>query len=343
MKSQKFLEKDQVGAIVALHNNNLSQRQIAQQLNIAQSTVNMWIQRYKSEGSKYTPRPKARMGRPRKTGKRTNNILKREIELQPTLSAKELIVMHPELLSNVSERTIQRRLQLDLGLPSRQAAKKPLLTKKMKKARMDFCKAHLHWTEEDWKQVLFSDESSFLTIRSRTKGVRRPVGSNRFDPKYTVKTVKHPPSVMVWGCFSSYGRGNLYFLPKNATMNGQRYLEMLKEKLPTSMTVHNTSIFQHDGAPCHRSKIVSNWLKTNKYRVLEWPGNSPDLNPIENLWQIIKNKLEAHDTNSLPTLIEKIKLVWCLEISVDLCQNLVASMPNRIKMVIANKGEMTKY
>jgi hypothetical protein len=105
-------------------------------------------------------------------------------------------------LATVSERTIQRSLQKDLKMPSRRAAQKPLLTEKMKKKRMAFCKVYQHWTAEDWSNVMYSDESTFRCIRSISTKVRRPSGSNQYDSRYTVKTVKHPDSVMIWGCFS---------------------------------------------------------------------------------------------------------------------------------------------
>ena len=87
-------------------------------------------------------------------------------------------------------------------------------------------------------------------------------------------------------------------------MNGQQYLAMLKEKISLTMSLHETTTFMHDGAPCHKAKIVTKWLNDNRIRVLHWPGNSPELNPIENLWLIIKNKVECHDTGSLPKLTE---------------------------------------
>jgi len=62
----------------------------------------------------------------------------------------------------------------------------------------------------------------------------------------------------------------------------KKYLELMKGKLELHMAVHNCKIFTHDGAPCHQAKIVADILKTKNIKLLEWPGNSPDLNPIEN-------------------------------------------------------------
>ena len=148
---------------------------------------------------------------------------------------------------------------------------------------------------------------------------------------------------MLWGSFSFFGPGGIYFLPKNVTMNGIRYLDMIKERVPRTMANHDTSIFMHDGAPCHRSKIVSKWLTDNKIDVLDWPGNSPDLNPIENMWLIIKNKLECRDTASCQKLIDAIAKVWSDNISKEYCENVVKSMPKRLQQVIEKKGQMTKY
>jgi hypothetical protein len=149
-------------------------------------------------------------------------MLKRQIIKYPALTAAEIQVSVPELRI-VSERPIQRTLQKDLNMPCRVAAMRPLLTEKMTAKRLKFAKKYRHFTKEDWAKVMYSDESTFKCLRSTRTIIRRPQGSNRYDSHYTVKTVKHPDSVMVWGSFSeTLGRAGLYFLPKNTTMNGTR-------------------------------------------------------------------------------------------------------------------------
>ena len=98
----------------------------------------------------------------------------------------------------------------------------------------------------------------------------------------------------------------------------------------------------HDGAPCHRSKIVKKFLKNKKILVQDWPGNSPDLNPIENLWNILKNKVADRHPSSVKDLEETIKNVWVHELSSEFCRKLIESMPRRLELVI-NKGGHTKY
>ena len=131
-------------------------------------------------------------------------------------------------------------------------------------------------------KVLFSDKSTFQKFVVRKRHVRRPTGK-RFDERYTIPTVKHPPSQMVWGAMSRNGVGALSFLPPGTTMNGPKYVQMLSEKLTFHLQVHNCQIFMQDGAPCDRSKVAKNFLDSNNIDLLEWPGNSPNLNPIENL------------------------------------------------------------
>lgn len=286
--------------------------------------------------------PKKRSGRPRVTSQRTDLRMVTMVKMNPSITSGDLQNSIPTL-SNVSKRTIRHRLSAELNLPARRPFKKPLVTEKMRKKRIEFCKKHQDWTEEQWTQVMFSDESMFRQFSDVKLFVRRPTSSNPTNPKYTCKTVKHSPSVMVWGCFSAHGLGDLYFLPKGETMNAKKYLNVLDESLINFMIIHQCTIFQHDSAPCHTAKSVKQWLGSKNIQLLDWPGNSPDLNPIENLWMLIKKRVSAKNCSSLDGLKNAIRHVWCTEITSGLCENLAKSMPKRISAVLKNKGYPTKY
>ena len=81
---------------------------------------------------------------------------------------------------------------LKAGYSSREAAKKPCVTPKMRRKRIDWCMERLEWSEDQWMDVMWSDESNFELIRGTCKSVRRPYGSDRYHPTFTVKTIKHP-------------------------------------------------------------------------------------------------------------------------------------------------------
>jgi transposase len=329
--------------IIAWSEEGLSSREIAARIGRDKATINRIIQKAKCLEKDDIPIRKAGSGRPRKMNGQMLLALKRQIRKYPTMTASDLKQSLPEL-APMSERSIQHHLQKSLNLPSRSAAQKPLLTLKMKKKRLAFCRAYKKWTAEDWERVMYSDESTFRCIRAVKTKVRRPSGSNRFDSRFTVKTVKHPDSVMVWGCFSgAVGRGGLYFLPKNATMNGERYQEVLENHLIPFMNIHEATHFLQDGAPCHASKKIKAYLAEQPFQVIDWPGNSPDLNPIENCWNFMKGKLKDKDVSSVPKLINEIKMLWTTKISREYFKKLSDSMPTRIKKVLAAKGECTKY
>ena len=90
--------------------------------------------------------------------------------------------------------------------------------------------------------------------------IRRPLGK-RFDKKYVVATMNHPPSQMVWCAVACRSAGGQYFIQPNATMNGPMYVELIKEKLKLHVYVHGCTIFMQDSAPCHFSKVATEFLK----------------------------------------------------------------------------------
>ena len=109
------------------------------------------------------------------------------------------------------------------------------------------------------------------------------------------------------------------------------------------MRVQNCKIFMHDGAPCYRSQEMKKFLEQKRIQILVWQGNSPNINPIENLWNLMKNKVLEKHPSSLDALQTAIKEVWVREISANYCCKLVDSMPRRLQEVIKSKGSDTKY
>ena len=142
---------------------------------------------------------------------------------------------------------------------------------------------------------------------------------------------------------SKNGTAGLYFLIPGSAKNGLKYVELLKQKLLLHMAVQQTTIFMQDVALCHRSKIVKKFLETNHVTTLDWPGNSPDLNPIENLWAQMKDFVAEKQPSNGKMLVQTIKEVWVKEISKDCCASLVASIPHRLQAVIKVHGAPTKY
>ena len=104
----------------------------------------------------------------------------------------------------------------------------------------------------------------------------------------------------------------------------------------------NEFIFQQDLAPPHSAKSTQAWCENCHVHVLDWPANSPHLNPIENLWGIVKKKLHKHQPNTCEQLKDAMKTCWN-EVTPHECQQLIHSMPHRIEAVIKARGDATKY
>ncbi|CAJ0953436.1 unnamed protein product [Ranitomeya imitator] len=284
-------------------------------------------------------------GRPRKTSKRQDRILNLFRLRDRTTSSAELAQEWQQAGVSAPARTVRRRL-FERGLVSRRAAKKPLLSRKNIRDRLIFCKRYREWTAEDWGKVIFSDESPFRLFGTSGKQLIRRRRGERSHQSCLMPTVKHPETIHVWGCFSAKGIGSLTVLPKNTAMNKEWYQNVLQEQLlPTVQEQFGTQqrLFQHDGAPCHKAKVITKWLMEQNIEILgPWPGNSPDLNPIENLWSIIKRRVDKQKPTNSGKIQALIMQEWTA-ISQDLVQKLIESMPGRIAEALLVQDENTAY
>ncbi len=225
----------------------------------------------------------------------------------------------------------------------RKRATKPLLNQRQRQKHLTWAVEKRNWTVAQWSKVLFSDESKFC-ISFGNQGLRvwRKSGEAQ-NPCCLKSSVKFPQSVMLWAAMSSAGVGPLCFL--KSTVNAAIYQEILEHfMLPSADKLYGDAdfIFQQDLAPAHTAKSTKSWLNDHGVGVLDWPANSPDLNPIENLWGIVKRKMRDTRPNNADDLKATVKETWA-SIPPQQCHKLITSMPRRIEAVIKAKGAPTKY
>jgi len=151
---------------------------------------------------------------------------------------------------------------------------------------------------------------------------------------------------MVWGCFTWWHVGPLHLI--DGIMRKEDYLQILQTNLTNFIEKcaypETEIVFQQDGDPKHTAKIVKEWIGKQHFKLMEWPAQSPDLNPIENLWSIVKRRLGQYEAapSNMANLWERVAAEWS-RIPKDIIENLVESMPKRVHEVISNKGLWTKY
>ena len=325
----------QKGSIEALISEGFSQAYVAAKLKINKSTVSRFVNGKRSS--------KNNSGRKKMSSIRQDRVLKRLCLANRQLSSVELAREWEDSTGlSARPRTVRKRLH-SFGLVSRRMVNKPLLTRKHRMARVAWCRMHKDWTEEQWKRVFFSDESKIeMTYHAGNTRVRR-YSWEANKPWCCLPTLKHPMSVMIWSGFSARQIGYLHLCEK--TVDSKEYTKILRTRvLPyQNRFFDGDMIFQDDSAPAHRSKVTCAFKEANDIISLPWPSSSPDLNPVENLWQILKRKVNLHRPRTKSELLASIIRVWNREIKPDTLTKLAASMPRRIEQVLKVRGGPTKY
>lgn len=321
----------------------ISHAAIARSLEIPVTSVKGIIARFKRKGHCANA---PRSGRPRVTDPRTDRLIVREVERNRFIGAASLAAqLKVKIGIDVHPQTVRNRI-IDAGMNGRSARKTPYLTKQHKAKRLVYAKKLLRkFAEpEDWQRILYTDEAS-VQLHGSTGKVsvwRRP--HEAFEEKCTVPTFKSGrQSLMVWSSVSASGVGTMHFC--EASVTGEYYRHILREEIPITRELLGLPArvsFVHDGAPAHRAKDTAAVVRELGLDDLGHPPQSPDLNPIENLWAIMKQELNKDPACSLDDLKEKLADIW-YNLDVAVVRKTVMSMAGRLDSVVQQKGGHTKY
>ncbi|UYV65857.1 hypothetical protein LAZ67_3005721, partial [Cordylochernes scorpioides] len=317
------------GMVIGLKRAGWSIRQIAADTHLGASTVHRLWRRWLEQGNVAIYR---NVGATRVTSARVDRRILRQA-VAATQATCTAILQHVQdaLDHSISTITISRRLVAN-GLHSCRPLRRLPLTPPNRRQRLEWCRARSTWMTE-WHRVVFSDESRFcLSSDSRRVRVWRRRGERSNPAAIVERPTVRQRGIMVWGAIAYDSRSPL--LRIQGTMTAQRYVDdvLRPVTLPYLQGVPN-ALYQQDNARPHIARISQQALQD--VQMLPWPPYSPDLSPIEHVWDIIGRRLHAlPQPRSEDELWQMVEREW-RAIPQDAIRTLIDSLPRRVAACIA--------
>jgi len=323
-------------AIITLDKVGWQHKDIAHTLKCSENTVSLWVTRWRDE---HSVSDAERSGRPRCTTDDTDQNIGLLADKDPSNTPKDI---KRQLQLPVSPHTISRRLD-EIGLWGCVQQEEHELTEFDLARRLAFAHKYLHKTEDWWAHVFFSDETHFYLGHHGRVYVRRPVGESH-NPKYMHAAPQLKGKVSLWACICAEGLGHAELYANS--LDSTRHRDILRHSLIPSFKQFYPAgpwVFQQDNARFHTTAETIEFLHTKGVTwVDEWPPWSPDLNPIENLWNELKARVYARFPQTLEELENVIREEYA-DTKLSFISRICRNMPRRLQLVIANNGHKIPY
>uniref|UniRef100_A0A914Q3Z0 Transposase n=1 Tax=Panagrolaimus davidi TaxID=227884 RepID=A0A914Q3Z0_9BILA len=330
MPRGKQLSDYEKGQIQALFAEKISVRGIAKRIGRSHYVVLNYLKNRRGYGSKNHKR-----GRKSKL----NNRQKRQIVECASNSTKSTLEIRNELGLDVHRETVRRIIINSGRIVRAKMLPAPALKPKHIEKRLIFARKNM---DTSWNTIIFSDEKKF--ILDGPDGFSHYWHDLKKEPRYFKRRNFGGGSLMVWGAFSALGKLKLAFT--SSRMNSEDYQEVLQNHLiPFKNRFRRIPLlFQQDNASIHVSKSTKGWFERKRIKLFEHPPRSPELNPMENLWGIMVRRIYSNNKqySTKEELKQAILDAWDA-IDVQMINNLVNSMRNRIFDLIQRNGEAIDY
>jgi transposase len=341
-KGRKKLAENQRYAIAAMHAAGHDTKQIAKSVGVHRASVYRVIKLLRTTGSTKKVQS-GKKGRPRKTTPEMDECIVSEADKNRKLLPKELQKILKERYNIQLGLTQIRQRLLKAGLMGGVCVRKPLLKVKNKLKRLVWAIRHRHWTFENWKAVMWTDEKKFELFNGKRRTYCRRRKGEALREDTIQATVKHGGgSAMFWGSVGNCKTGKLDKI--EGIMEKNKYLSVLdKQAIPSGEALFGGEhwTFQQDNDPKHSSKLCKTFLnqqaEAKRFSVMEWPPQSPDLSPIELLWDEVDRQVQATRPSNLTQLENAVRQVW-ENITEDTLNKLIRRMPRLCEAVINAKG-----
>lgn len=333
-------------SIISLLNSGNSIRKVAEALGVGKTTVSK-VKNLHCAGNE-----NLKGGRPKILSKTDVSYCVQKVTRKRVSSAAKVAKdLKTDFGIQCSAETVRRALRME-GLGAIEKPKKTLLTPKNIKARLAWCRKYKDWTTDDWRRIIWTDETKINRFSSDGRQWAWVREGEDLQNHHVKLTVKHGGgSIMLWSAITYAGVGWICKIDGN--MDKALYKEILEDDLDKTLEWarekldlrRDQMIFQQDNDPKHTSNLVKDYLQNQSYRTLDWPAQSPDLNPIENMWALLKRRLNEYETapRGMLELNERVTEVWYDKMTIAECQKVIDSMPKRIKACLRAKGKWTKY
>lgn len=294
----------QISKAVTLIENGFTYDQVAQTLRVSKSVIHRNVKRYQQTGE-YTRREG--QGRKRVTSERDDRFIVSSVLRNRTLTSSEVRTALQEVRQvTVSTKTVRRRLK-EARIGAYLPARGPLLTTGHRVARTNFARSHCNWDDDAWGKVLFTDESRFCLKPDdrRVKVWRRP-GERYAQCNIVGRESYGGGSIMVWGGICLGARTELHIV-ENGSLTAARYVTDILEPIvmPFGPYIGENFCLMQDNARPHTAAITLGYLREVEIEVLEWPARSPDLNPIEHVWDKLGRQVKQR--NPAPANLRDLK------------------------------------
>lgn len=325
---------------MGLREAGLSFREIAARVDRNVSTVLRCWRAWHEEGRGHRARGS---GRRRSTNPREDRYLRTLAVRNRHVSTRRIADdWYAAVGRPIAMRTIYTRIQ-SFGLRSYRPHLVLPLTPEHRRQRLEWCRERLGWDLE-WNSVVFSDESRFcLGMHDGRQRVRRFRGERRNIAFSVERHVARTVGIMIWGAIAYGSRSPLVMI--QGSMTAQRYVDEILEPvvIPFVQTIED-ALFQQDNARPHIARVSLRCLEDAQVQILPWPPRSPDLSPIEHVWDMIGRRLGElpQYPQTLAQLRHEVQVAWESLPQEDI-NNLVRSMPRRVAECVNARGGPTHY